>query len=488
MWQVGKYCFIAALAFLLGPAYGQQPINSNAAISADSTHRHFTDSVIRQHYIFTVGDIIITGNRKTKAYIITRELPFKPGDTVYLPDLLKAFTPARERIINTRLFNEVVISLKEFRGYTVDIQIDVKERWYIFPIPYARPVDRNFTAWADKNYSLSRLDYGLRYAHYNFTGRNDYLRVWLITGYTRQVELAYDQPYADKFLKHGFGMGFSYAALKELNVLTAGNRQTFINSDSLPYSGKYLREQLNFSLRYYFRPAIRTRHSIRLSFNRIKIDSAVTVANSGYFNGNRTRIFYPELSYLLNYNKIDYVPYPLKGFLLETGFLRRGISADINLWQFTAKTNEAWPIARKMYVVSQNMGMLKLPLDQPFYNQQLLGYGDFYMRGLEKYVVDGAAGILARNSLLRELFNFNVPFLRGTTHDRIPFRIFAKAYFDWGYVYNRNFPANSLVNRMLYSGGAGIDVVTFYDFVFRFEYSWNQLGEKGFFFHIRNDF
>jgi hypothetical protein len=134
------------------------------------------------------------------------------------------------------------------------------------------------------------------------------------------------------------------------------------------------------------------------------------------------------------------------------------------------------------------MGMVKLPLDQPYYNQQLLGYGDFYMRGLEKYVVDGSAGLLARNSFLRELFNFNIPFIRGTSHDHIPFRVYAKTYFDCGYVYNRNFPANSLVNRMLYSGGAGLDVVTYYDFVFRFEYSFNQLGEKGFFFHIRNDF
>ena len=110
------------------------------------------------------------------------------------------------------------------------------------------------------------------------------------------------------------------------------------------------------------------------------------------------------------------------------------------------------------------------------------------MHGFEKYVVDGVAGGLARNTLLRELFNFNIPFLRGTTHDRIPFRIYAKTFFDLGYVYNKNFTNNSLVNQMLYSGGAGIDVVTFYDFVFRLEYSINQLGEKGLFFHIRNDF
>lgn len=57
-----------------------------------------------------------------------------------------------------------------------------------------------------------------------------------------------------------------------------------------------------------------------------------------------------------------------------------------------------------------------------------------------------------------------------------------------GYSYNKNFPQNSLVNRMLYTAGAGIDIVTLYDVVFRFEYSCNQLGQKGLFLHFKNDF
>jgi hypothetical protein len=33
-----------------------------------------------------------------------------------------------------------------------------------------------------------------------------------------------------------------------------------------------------------------------------------------------------------------------------------------------------------------------------------------------------------------------------------------------------------------------LDIVSLYDVVFRFEYSFNQLGQNGFFFHVRNDF
>ena len=83
--------------------------------------------------------ITITGNKKTKSYIILRELSFKTGDSISLPDLVKSFQSAHDRLINTHLFNDVVVFLKGVRGTITDIGIDVKERWYIFPLPYFRP-------------------------------------------------------------------------------------------------------------------------------------------------------------------------------------------------------------------------------------------------------------------------------------------------------------------------------------------------------------
>jgi len=57
-----------------------------------------------------------------------------------------------------------------------------------------------------------------------------------------------------------------------------------------------------------------------------------------------------------------------------------------------------------------------------------------------------------------------------------------------GYSYNRSFKDNSLVNKLMYTGGFGVDIVTAYDLVLRFEYDFNQLGKQGLFFHVRNDF
>jgi len=437
---------------------------------------------------YTVGKIYITGNKKTKNYIIERELYFKTGDSVSLHDLVVSFQRAHDRLINTRLFNDVVIYLKNFRGYEADIAIEVKERWYIFPVPYFRPVDRNFSAWAARNYNLNRVNYGAKFTHFNFTGRNDQLTAWLITGYARQFELYYNQPYADKTLKHGFGGGFTYAQQTEVNALTAKNQQFFINSDTIPHAGKYLSETFSASVRYFYRPGLKVRHLLNFSMASARIDSMVAVWNPHYFNHDKLKVVYPELAYRFNYTDVDYVAYPLNGIIFEGGLARRGITKEMDFWQFQTKLTRSWPLARKFWFGFENTNVLKWPLHQPFYNQSLLGYGDFFLRGLDRYVIDGTAGFVLRNTFFRELFNFSIPFMRVRSHDRIPFRIYATAFTDYGYAYNADFKANSLVNRMLYSGGFGLDLVTFYDLNFRLDYSFNQLGQNGLFLHIRNDF
>ena len=439
---------------------------------------------------FIVGNIYITGNKKTKAYIILRELSFKTGDSIYLPELVKAFELGHDRLVNTLLFTNVIVSLKGFRGYVVDVQIEVNERWYIIPVPYFHPVDRNLTVWQEHNYSLSRVNYGLKYTQNNFSGRNDDLVLWLITGYSRQAEIAYDQPYADASLKHGFGFSVIYSANKEFNALTKNNQQYFINSDSLSFAGKYLSEQFNLSLRYYYRPGLKIRHTIRLNFSNLKIDSAVRYYNPDYLKNGGKEIFYPEASYQMDYTNVDYIAYPLKGVTANASLLKRGINTDMNLWQLYLQSTESVQLANKLYFSTQNMAMLKLPFDQPFYNQQMFGYGNFYLRGLEKYVVDGEAGFAARNTILREIFNFSLPIkIPFLGLYRVPFRVMAKAFSDIGYIYNKNADiSNTLSKQFLYTEGVGIDVVTTYDFVFRVEYSFNQLGQNGLFLHIHNDF
>jgi hypothetical protein len=159
------------------------------------------------------------------------------------------------------------------------------------------------------------------------------------------------------------------------------------------------------------------------------------------------------------------------------------------MWQLAAKLTKATDLGKKWSFSWETKGVLRVPFDQPFYNSMMFGYQDMYLRGLEKYVIDGVAGVMSKQTIRKELFHFNVPtFISSGAHARIPFRVYAKAYADAGYSRNKVAPQNSLTNKMLYTTGFGLDVVTFYDFIFRFDYSFNQLGQNGLFLHFKNEF
>lgn len=453
------------------------------AVAQSSVSSAFLSSIpTNNDGIFIIGNIYIEGNKRTKPYIIERELPFTRGDSLLLPALVQGFETSRRQLMNTRLFNEVVVSLKSFRGYYVDIAISVKERWYIFPLPYLKPVDRNLTEWATQGLGFDRLNYGFKFTYYNFTGRNDRLKLWLITGYTKQIQFQYEQPYADKSLKHGYKVGVSYAFDKEINYQTLGNQQHFIDT----LSGI---KRWNAHVEYTYRPKLRTVHGIRVAFLHQQVDSQILTLNPKYFNTLQNKVAFPEVSYTLNYTNVDYIPYPLTGWSGEVSLLKRGINSDVNMWQLGGKISRNWKLSDKTSFGWQGFGMIRVPFNQPFINQRMLGYSDLYLRGLERYVIDGVAATLSRQTLRYELFNFFVPtFLKSKSHDQVPFRIYPKIFFDYGYVHNKSFTNNSLVNRPLYSAGFGIDLVSFYDFVLRLDYSFNQLGQNGLFLHVKNEF
>ena len=476
--------FLASILVCLFSNAKAQTIAAETFSNADTLAKR-TDSSMRavsNPSPFIIGTIFIEGNKKTKSYVIERELPFKTGDSIHLPQLVAGFEVARQQLMNTALFNEVVVALKSFRGYTVDIQIDVKERWYIFPIPYLKPVDRNFQEFVKQGLGVDRLNYGFKFLYNNFTGRNDKLKIWLITGYTKQVQFLYEQPYADKTLKHGYKIGFSYNTNNEINYATIGNEQQYV--DTLGLTKRWYGH-----VDYTYRPGLRTFNAIRLGFIQQEVDSQVLVINPKYFSTRNNKVFFPELSYSLNYIKVDYIPYPLTGWMGEIFFLKRGINKDMNMWQLNGKLTVSHALNKKTWYAWQAQGLLRVPFNQPFVNQRLFGFSDLYLRGLEKYVIDGVGAFLVRQTLRREIAQFKVAtHLKSRSHNSIPFRIYLKTYADMGYSHNPVNPENSLTNRMLYTTGAGVDVVSFYDFVLRVDYSFNQLGQNGLFLHIKSDF
>ena len=82
-------------------------------------------------------------------------------------------------------------------------------------------------------------------------------------------------------------------------------------------------------------------------------------------------------------------------------------------------------------------------------------------------------------NLKKEIFNFTIPtFFKSKTYNKIPFKIYAKAFTDFGYVYSKEKPVTRLNNKLLATAGIGFDILTLYDIHIRLDYSLNQLGQN----------
>src|SRR5689334_4351456 len=70
-----------------------------------------------------VTDVVVSGNKKTKLFIVMRELPFKKGDELPGTNLPALFNQARQQLMNTLLFVDVSIYIAERKGNLVRINV-----------------------------------------------------------------------------------------------------------------------------------------------------------------------------------------------------------------------------------------------------------------------------------------------------------------------------------------------------------------------------
>lgn len=424
----------------------------------------------------------IKGNRHTKTYMILREIQFSPGDYINIPDIPKAFELARQQIYNTSLFNEVTLELVMVSAYEIDVNVTVQERWYLYPAPQFQLVDRNFNEWWVRfNRDLNRVNYGLKFVHFNFSGRRDPLRIYLINGYTRNISFSYAQPYSNPGLTKGFGIGGGLSQNREMIFKTSYNNQTlFFKQDD------FVKKNWYFNLSLRLQKGYLSRHTIAFNYSFLQVDDSIitTKYNPSYFNLNTSSKSIFDFSYNWRYTNVNNIAYPLKGTTAYATITKRGfsITGGINLLNTEFGYNKYWAHKKNWYTSLQFSGNVKLPFDQPYINQRALGYSETNLRGLEYYVVDGVAFGLLKSTLKKKIFSFSIPFpFKSKTFTAIPFSFYAKTYADAGFVYTKRKYLTNLNNRFLYSGGFGIDVLTFYDISIRFEYSFNQLGENGLF-------
>lgn len=425
---------------------------------------------------FIIRNIIFDGNRKTRDTILLRELPFKRGDAISLKNIPELFELAKTRILNLDLFQKGNVSVLLFDPPYIDIRVEVIEKWYLLPLPYFKPVDRNLNQWLfEKGASTARIDYGVKLLWDNVTGNNDKLRFYFITGYTRQLSFGYQRPYIDKRQKWGINVQVDVGKNHEVLYNTLHDKQQFIKDSG------FLRNFFDSKLEFSYRKRIYTTHYFGLGMHSLRLGDTVFRLNPNVLKRNGEQLKYGEIYYRMRYQNVDYTPYPTQGHAAEIYLSKQGFNNDMNVWQLNVKSIGYWRLGRLSYYSIGASGTIKVPFKQPYYNQQLLGYGDMFLRGYEYYVIDGVAGGFVNASLATRLtnFSFSLPFKR-VFPEPVPLKIYSKIFGNAGYVYNpRPGPTNKMPNRLLFGGGIGFDIFTVNNFTLKVEFSYNHLGENG---------
>ena len=134
-------------------------------------------------------------------------------------------------------------------------------------------------------------------------------------------------------------------------------------------------------------------------------------------------------------------------------------------------------------------GRFSVPRSKPpYYNNQALGYGGSFVRGYEYYVADGLDYGLLKTAFHVQLFDktFDLgKFMPLDAFRSLPVKIYLSFNNDLGYANDPWYAdTNPLSNHLLWGYGFGLDLLMWYNNSCRFEWSWNDLGENGFFLRI----
>lgn len=435
---------------------------------------------------FVVSKINVTGNKVTKMSTINREMLFHEGDTVCS---VEAIVESRENLLNAALFNFVDFYWTDDaeKENCKVLTINVVERWYLWPIPYMAYADRNLKSWFEAN-DFSRLSYGFDLVYRNLWGLKHKLDLTVIAGYNQKFGLSYDIPYLTHRQRLGVKLSGGYTRDREVAYITDYDKITYFNGGD-----QYAHESFYVFLTPYCRFGYRNRLFLQFRYDDRTFNDSLPALNSDFGNPDGTRFRYFTLSAVFKNDCRDDHNYPLNGHYLELELTKIGLgmmnySPDL----FYGKITVDWytPINGRFYWASNITAKFSDRQTAPYFLSQGFGYNNDYVRTCDLYVVDALKYGIFKNNLKFEILKpvtKHLPLIKNDRFGKIHLALYANLFFDVGYTWDVIVPegfTTKIANKFIYGTGVGIDFVTYYDKVLRFEYGVNALGEFGFFIHL----
>ncbi len=438
--------------------------------------------VIGQEKI-VVDSIVYIGNKRTKEKTLIRESRIHKGDSILVSELENALQENRNQLLSTGLFNDIDWRLDSTSIDKRMLILEITENWYLYPAIVFELADRNFNVWwQEQNRDLSRTIYGVDISHFNLTGRRDPIGLRLQAGYTRKLGLKYTLPFI--LGNWGLSANIFYADNKELGYKTENNKPLFGTHPEEEVM--LIRQRVGLSL--INRSNVFTHHSFRLEIHKNAVNPYVVESlNSVYFLNGRTSIRFFFFEYDFQYDRRDYTLYPRNGYLLGANFKKEGLGI---FKEFNNTSLSVWgeyflPIYKGLVYGIKSKAKVNIDRSLVSYaNNTGLGWGGYRVTGFDLYVMDGTDYVIVKNHVNKKLFykriklfNFLPPQFK-----TLPIELNVRFNFDAAYVNERFYlETNELNNRWIVGFGPALDLIILNNFLFSFEYGFNDIGERGLF-------
>jgi outer membrane protein assembly factor BamA len=404
-----------------------------------------------------IDSIKISGNEITEDFIILRELTFQSGDTLDLNIL----NFNRERVYSLGIFTRVsFVITKESPGHILNIIVE--ESWYIYPIPFAQLVDKDW----------KKISYGIDLVIINFRGRNEYIRARSSFGYDRNYFIQYRNPNfirSEDIYLIGF---FSY-----MNARNKSNIAEFLAGSDFDQVKIYTRLDVGKRFGLY------NKAGISLSYNYVETPFYI----KGISASNERIDRFPALGISYEYDTRDLVQFPRNGIFGFTNIEFKGlgfnsvnyrvIDFDFRFYKtLIGELSAKWRFSSRF--TSGNT--------VPYYDYSFLGFSS-RIRGHFTLEQEGNNSYLTSLEMyypiIKEL-NISFDFIPLLPKELLTYRtaLYVQMFTDAGAVQNDGSPISL---RDFNSGyGLGLTFLVLPYNIFRIEYAFNHLGKSEWIFDL----
>ncbi len=456
-----------------------------------------------------ISKIEVSGNDRTKEKIIIRELDFKMGDSLLTMDAKAVYSVtkgqkrfsrhdssevslrmkySRENIINTKLFLEADLYLEEIEGNYYKLRIHVKERWYFWAFPILQLDYPNFNDWL-QNPDLSFLTMGLFTSHNNLWGLGHQASFKAYGGSSQGVALGYLVPWIGQGQKIGLLIGGVWKSSSVVEYGSLDNERQMIYDDNSI-------ENLSFVTTLKFRPGLYNYGKVRLTANNVRVSDSLynfTLAEpiASFLPAGLQNVTYMTLYMEYWYDSRNNHAYPLKGYYLK-GFVEKDgmgiIGHDVDYFNYGIDMHFYQEISDRWYTAEMFKLLTSSGENIPYYFKQNLTSGNDFIRGYDYFALRGDNMIYFRSNLK---YNVIKPAVKKPRKEKnkdsgfrnVPYAFYLNLIADVGYMKDETYGQyNPYNNKLLYSWGLGMDFISYYDLVLRFEYVFTNINTHGFFF------